>query len=82
VKSLEFVKASLAIVIVAVALAAATCFAAFGAEPPAPVFQLKAESPEFWKLMDRDSKLTKVAGDFGFTEGPGVGRLRLPLCER
>jgi len=70
VKSLEFVKASSAIVIVAAALAVATCFAAFGAEPPAPVFQLKAESPEFWKLMDRESKLTKVAGDFGFTEGP------------
>jgi len=70
VKSLEFVKASLAIVIVAAALAVATRFTAFGAEPPAPVFQLKAESPEFWKLMDRESKLTKVAGDFGFTEGP------------
>ena len=69
-KSLEFVKASLAIVIVAAALAVATRFTAFGAEPPAPVFQLKAESPEFWKLMDRESKLTKVAGDFGFTEGP------------
>jgi gluconolactonase len=70
VKSLEFVKASFAIVIVAVALGAATCCAAFGEEPPAPVFRLKAESPEFWKLMDRESKLTKVAGDFGFTEGP------------
>jgi gluconolactonase len=42
----------------------------FGAEPPAPSFHLKAESPEFWKLIDRKSQLTKVAGDFGFTEGP------------
>lgn len=38
-------------------------------EPPTP-FQLKAESPRFWKLVDRESRLTKVAGDFGFTEGP------------
>jgi gluconolactonase len=43
---------------------------AFGAEPSAPVLQLKALSPEFWRLIDRESKLVKVAGDFGFTEGP------------
>jgi gluconolactonase len=42
----------------------------FAAEPPAHAFKLTAESPEFWKLIDRDSQLTKVAGDFGFTEGP------------
>jgi gluconolactonase len=51
------------------ALAAAQ-FSSFAAEPPAPAFHLKAESPEFWKLIDRKSQLTKVAGDFGFTEGP------------
>ena len=45
-------------------------FSSFAAEPPAPAFHLKAESPEFWKLIDRKSHLTKVAGDFGFTEGP------------
>jgi len=44
--------------------------AANGAEPASPVFQLKAETLEFWKLVDRESKLTKVAGGFGFTEGP------------
>lgn len=65
-KRLEFLGAT---------LLAMTCLTvvprvAFAAEPPAPAFQLKAESPEFWELIDRDSKLTKVAGDFGFTEGP------------
>src|SRR6185437_11827569 len=33
-------------------------------------FELQANSPQFWKLLDRNSKLTKVAGGFGFTEGP------------
>jgi gluconolactonase len=51
------------------ALAAAQ-FSSFAAQPPAAAFHLKAESPEFWKLIDRKSQLTKVAGDFGFTEGP------------
>ena len=31
---------------------------------------MKAESPHFWKLIGRQAKLQKVAGDFGFTEGP------------
>jgi gluconolactonase len=51
------------------ALAAAQ-FSSFAAEPPASAFHLKAQSPEFWKLIGRKSQLTKVAGDFGFTEGP------------
>jgi gluconolactonase len=42
--------------------------------PPAPVqpaeFQLKAESPQFWDLVDRDTKLSVVGTGFGFTEGP------------
>ncbi len=33
-------------------------------------FELKAESDAFWKLVDREAELEKVAGDFGFTEGP------------
>jgi gluconolactonase len=33
-------------------------------------FELKALSPEFWKLVDRDARLETVAGGFGFTEGP------------
>jgi len=42
--------------------------------PPAPSqpaeFQLKAESPQFWDLVDRDTKLRVVGTGFGFTEGP------------
>jgi gluconolactonase len=33
-------------------------------------FELKAESPKFWELIAHDAKLEKVAGGFGFTEGP------------
>ena len=42
------------------------------AHPQAPsrAFTLKEESPKFWELLDRDASLTKVAGGFGFTEGP------------
>jgi gluconolactonase len=39
-------------------------------DKPLNKFELAAESPKFWNLIDRDAKLTKVAGDFGFTEGP------------
>lgn len=42
--------------------------------PPVPAqpaeFQLKAESPQFWDLVDRDTKLRVVGTGFGFTEGP------------
>jgi gluconolactonase len=37
---------------------------------PERTFKLTAESPKFWKLLDREAKLSRVAGDFGFTEGP------------
>ena len=40
------------------------------AQAPAREFALKAESPQFWKLIDRDANLTKMAGGFAFTEGP------------
>jgi gluconolactonase len=33
-------------------------------------FQLKAESPQFWDLVDRNTKLGIVGTGFGFTEGP------------
>jgi gluconolactonase len=33
-------------------------------------FELQAESPSFWKLIDHDAKLSVVASGFGFTEGP------------
>jgi gluconolactonase len=37
---------------------------------PERTFKLTAESPNFWKLFDRQAKLSQVAGNFGFTEGP------------
>jgi gluconolactonase len=33
-------------------------------------FQLQAESPQFWNLVDHDAKLSVVGTGFGFTEGP------------
>jgi len=33
-------------------------------------FELQAESPEFWKLLDRNAELKRVGTGFGFTEGP------------
>jgi gluconolactonase len=43
---------------------------AAAADEPVRTFKLTADSPAFWKLFDRNAKLTRVAGDFGFTEGP------------
>jgi gluconolactonase len=43
---------------------------ALNAGTPARHFELLAESPQFWKLVDHDAKLTTVATGFGFTEGP------------
>jgi gluconolactonase len=40
------------------------------AQQPKREFQLRAESPEFWKLFSRDAKLEQLATNFGFTEGP------------
>jgi gluconolactonase len=37
---------------------------------PLREFGLQASSPEFFKLIDKDAKLEKFAGGFGFTEGP------------
>jgi gluconolactonase len=37
---------------------------------PARPFELRAESPQFWKLVPKDAKLEVVATGFGFTEGP------------
>ena len=33
-------------------------------------FGLQVNLPDFWRLVDMNAKLTKVAGGFGFTEGP------------
>ncbi|MGA9812410.1 MAG: SMP-30/gluconolactonase/LRE family protein [Terriglobales bacterium] len=43
---------------------------AAAADAPAGTFKLTAESPRLWKLLDRKAQLTRVAGNFGFTEGP------------
>lgn len=41
------------------------------AQGPAPrKFELRAESPAFWNLIDREAKLDRVGTGFGFTEGP------------
>lgn len=42
----------------------------FAADEPKRAFRLTPESPNFWKLFDGNAKLDKIAGDFGFTEGP------------
>src|SRR5262249_10507883 len=39
-------------------------------DAPPRKFELKAESPKFQELFAPDAKLEKVAGGFGFTEGP------------
>jgi len=42
-----------------------------GNTPPAPPeFKLQAELPQFWDLLDHNTKLTVVGTGFGFTEGP------------
>jgi gluconolactonase len=33
-------------------------------------FELRAVSPQFWRLLDREAKLAQVGTGFGFTEGP------------
>src|SRR6476469_10393713 len=33
-------------------------------------FELRGESDQFWKVIDRDARLEKVGGGFGFTERP------------
>jgi gluconolactonase len=42
------------------------------AQEPFPAFgqQLEQASPDFWKVVERDARVEKVAGGFQFTEGP------------
>jgi len=63
------IKAATALAGVSV-LFAGPLFISVGASAPERTFALTGESPQFWKLFDRGAKLTRVAGDFGFTEGP------------
>lgn len=51
-------------------LAGINCIAPLKASAPERRFELLAESPQFWKLLDHDTRLTTVASGFGFTEGP------------
>jgi gluconolactonase len=37
---------------------------------PPREFSLRADSPDFWKLVPKDAKLDVLAKGFGFTEGP------------
>ena len=60
----------LRIAVTGVAVLFAVSLLATAADAPARTFKLIAESPRFWKLFDRNAQLTRVAGDFGFTEGP------------
>jgi gluconolactonase len=53
-----------------VVLCASLSIVSVRAAVPERTFKLTAESPKFWKLFDREAKLSRVAGDFGFTEGP------------
>lgn len=58
---------ALAGVIVACTLAAAF---SLRAQSPRRQFALNGQSPEFWKLIDKNAQLAPVATGFGFTEGP------------
>jgi gluconolactonase len=40
------------------------------ASAPIRQFELRAEAPQFWQLVDKDAKLATIATGFGFTEGP------------
>lgn len=37
---------------------------------PSREFALRANSSEFWRLLGKNAKFSKIAGGFGFTEGP------------
>jgi gluconolactonase len=47
-----------------------SCSLSAQSDRPARSFALRAESPHFWDLIDRDAKLERMATGFGFTEGP------------
>lgn len=58
-------------ILCSVAVAAAVCCCLWAQRKAAPrEFALKADSPKFWELFDQAATIQKIAGDFGFTEGP------------
>ncbi|MGI9073069.1 MAG: SMP-30/gluconolactonase/LRE family protein [Bryobacteraceae bacterium] len=59
-----------ALLVLAAFQCAGTLLSFQNTDKPRRNFELVAQSPEFWKLLDRDAKLTTVATGFGFTEGP------------
>jgi len=63
----DWAKAWLSIALFFMGLAAAN---AGNAQQAQRHFELKAESPEFWKIISRDATLAIVASKMGFTEGP------------
>jgi len=59
------------IFIIAASLLLATGAPGFRASPSPPRdFQLLAESPQFWNLVEHNAMLNMVGTGFGFTEGP------------
>src|SRR5580704_14867861 len=63
-------KISLAGIIAHSLLIAAAAMAQQNPQEPRREFQLQANSPQFWNLVDHNAKLGTVAAGFGFTEGP------------
>jgi gluconolactonase len=49
---------------------ATLCLPALQANGPSRQFELRSNSPQFWKLFSKDAKLETLATGFGFTEGP------------
>jgi gluconolactonase len=46
------------------------CATSQDTKKPSREFELRAEAPDFWKLLDQNAQLTSIASGFGFTEGP------------
>jgi gluconolactonase len=55
------------IILLAIAVLAAS---SQDGKPQRRKFELHAQSPDFWKLIDHNTELTSIASGFGFTEGP------------
>ena len=64
------IKVSLTLIIATLLLIALGA-SGFAPTPDRPTgFQLKAEQPQFWDLVDHNAKLSVMGTGFGFTEGP------------
>jgi len=56
--------------IITVLFFAGLCFSGIHANDSSRKFELRAESPQFWKLVPHEANLERLATGFGFTEGP------------